>query len=97
MSSFVTFVYFVLRFLGLNLAKNFQPIIVGFNNAIVSSLKFQFFIFSQLFFNQFLSKSELENDSFLMTFLMKNSVVSFFSNSFFKILLAATRDRTRDL
>ena len=88
MSSFVTFVYSVLRFLGFNLAKNFQPIIVGFNNATVSSLKFQFFTFSQLFFQLVFSKSELENDSFLM----KNSVVSFFSNSFFKILLAATRD-----
>ena len=95
MSSFVTFVYSVLRFLGLNLAKGFQPIIVGFNNAIVSSLKFPFFwyIFGAFFQLALFSKSELEND----IFLMKNSVVSFFSNSFLKILLGATRDRTRDL
>ena len=45
MSSFVTFAYVVLRFLGLNLVKIFQPIIVGFNNAIVSSLKFPFFLY----------------------------------------------------
>ena len=88
MSSFVTFVYSVLRFLGLNLAKSFQPIIVGFKNAIVSSLKFLFFVHFSSFFQLVFSKSELENDSFLM----KNSVVSLFSNSSFKILLAATRD-----
>ena len=95
MSSSVTFVYSVLRFLGFNLAKSFQPVIVGFNNAIVSSLKFPFFwyIFGAFFQLVFFSKSELEND----IFLMKNSVVSFFSNSFLKILIAATRDRTRDL
>ena len=59
MSSFVTFVYSVLRFLGLTLAKKFQPIFVGFNNAIVSSLKFQFFTFSRFFFNYFISSKIL--------------------------------------
>ena len=41
---------------------------------------FRFLYIFAAFFNQFFFKSELENDSFLM----KNSVVSFFSNSFFK-------------
>ena len=64
-SSFVTFVYFVLRFLGLNLTKNFQPIIAGFNNATLSISKFHFFRLSQICSESFFCKSELENDSLL--------------------------------
>ena len=65
MSSFVTFVYSVLRFLGLSLAKNFQPIIAGFNNATLSVSNFHFFRFSQICSKVFFCKFELENDSLL--------------------------------
>ena len=78
MSSSVTFVYSVLRFLGFSLAKSFQFIIVGCN-CFEFEICFFLYIFAAFFLISFFSKSELENDSFLM----KNSVVSFFSNSFF--------------